>query len=69
MDKVVIDNTKISGTFDFGLTWTPDLRQTSESGGPSIFTAIREQYGLELKSSRGSVEVTVIDQIERPVDN
>jgi uncharacterized protein (TIGR03435 family) len=69
LDRVVIDDTKIPGTFDFRLTWTPDLEQTVDSSGPSIFTALREQYGLELKPRRGPVEVIVVDRIERPSGN
>jgi uncharacterized protein (TIGR03435 family) len=34
--------------------------------GPSIFTAVKEQLGLQLDSSRGQVEVVVIDHVERP---
>jgi uncharacterized protein (TIGR03435 family) len=34
--------------------------------GTSIFTAIREQLGLRLNSARGSVDVFVIDHVERP---
>jgi uncharacterized protein (TIGR03435 family) len=41
----------------------PDL------SGPSLVTALRERLGLELKPSKGSVEVLVIDHAEKPEEN
>jgi len=37
--------------------------------GPSLFTAIEEQLGLKLESSKGPEEVIVIDHIEQPSAN
>jgi uncharacterized protein (TIGR03435 family) len=37
-----------------------------DPNGPSIFTAVREQLGLKLESTRGRVDVLAIDHVEQP---
>jgi uncharacterized protein (TIGR03435 family) len=64
------------GAFDVDLKWNPDevtagnaTTTPSADTFPSIFTALQEQLGLKLESSRGPVEVLVIDRAERPSEN
>ena len=81
-DKTVIDNTGIQGTFDIELesavTGTrlaqfaiPGFNELQDCAAPvpSIFTAIQEQLGLKRESSKGPVEVLVIDSVSRPSEN
>lgn len=77
VQRVVIDRTGLTGRYDFDLTFTPDQipqgppppgvpAPTFDLNGPSIFTALQEQLGLKLESTRGPVEVLVIDSVSRP---
>lgn len=67
LGRVVVNEAGISGAFDFRLTWTPD--GSLDGTGPSIFTALQEQYGLRLESRKGPVEMIVVDHIERPTED
>jgi uncharacterized protein (TIGR03435 family) len=64
LDRIVLDRTGLAGGFDVDLRWTPE--QAADTSGPSLFTALQEQLGLKLESTRGPVEVLVIDRVEPP---
>ena len=81
LGRNVIDKTGLTGKYDINLEWTPEAAQLRSPGegpeasappdqsGPSIFTAVQEQLGLRLESTKGPVEVIVIDRIEKPSEN
>jgi uncharacterized protein (TIGR03435 family) len=76
----VVDMTNIQGTYDFSFKYGADsvsgagrkaeLAPTVEKGGaPSIFKAIREELGLELRSQKVRMDYLVIDSVEQPSEN
>jgi uncharacterized protein (TIGR03435 family) len=71
LGRAVINKTGLTGRFDFRLEYAPDRGDLSDNlgGGPSIFTALQEQLGLRLESTKGPVEILVIDSIARPSEN
>jgi uncharacterized protein (TIGR03435 family) len=79
----VVDQTGLgSARYNFVLKWTPDASQ-SQPGGmgagalpadnadapPDIFTAMQQQLGLKLESTKALEDVMVIDHVEKPSPN
>jgi uncharacterized protein (TIGR03435 family) len=81
LDRPVVDRTGLTGKYNFTLTWTPDDSQYFRTGmkpvqpgatadaPPNLFTAISQQMGMKLRSARVSVDVLVIDHVEKPSAN
>jgi uncharacterized protein (TIGR03435 family) len=73
VDRPVVNRTGLAGTFDFTLEWSPSRASiepvNSQDSGTTIFEALRDQLGLQLKSTTGPVEVLVIDHVEHPGPN
>jgi uncharacterized protein (TIGR03435 family) len=63
--RIVLNKTDLPGIYDFRLKWTPYTDEESE-GGASLFSAIQEQLGLALVSSKAPVNTLVVDSIEKP---
>lgn len=79
LNRTVIDKTGFVGEYDLHLTWAREeaeiggveagQKNTSESTAPSIFTALQEQLGLKLESTKGPVTTLVVDHAEPPSSN
>jgi uncharacterized protein (TIGR03435 family) len=83
LGRTVVDKTGLRGLYDVKLQWTPEGGAVPAPGpvgpvapdvpvdreGPTIFTAIQEQLGLNLESAKAPVEVLVIDSVQRPSEN
>jgi uncharacterized protein (TIGR03435 family) len=77
-DQLVVDQTHLTGRFDFALEFTPDQseyrgrfadRPLRNDSPPGFFTAIQEQLGLKMESAKVPIDVLVIDHFERPSEN
>lgn len=75
VNHTVIDKTWLSGNYDIQLKFAPEegtANSKVDNGAepaPSIFTALEEQLGLKLQSTKGPVDTLVIDHIEKPSEN
>jgi uncharacterized protein (TIGR03435 family) len=70
VQAIVVDRTDLTGNFDVDLTWSAGLpTDSSPSDTPSIFAALQDQLGLKLESTKGPVEVLVVDHAEQPRAN
>jgi uncharacterized protein (TIGR03435 family) len=74
--RVVVNKTGLSGAYRVTMNFDStavrrglDATASTPDGAPSVFTAIQEQLGLKLESSRALRETLVIDRLERPSEN
>jgi uncharacterized protein (TIGR03435 family) len=76
--RVVLDKTGLEGNYTISLKFAADDARSGlpntetvspPDAGPSVFTALKEQLGLELKSSKAAVDVLVIDHLDPPTEN
>ncbi|HTZ73574.1 MAG TPA: TIGR03435 family protein [Candidatus Aquilonibacter sp.] len=78
--RMVLDQTGLKANYDFDLQFAVDsgpggmplppgaLGSGSETA-PSLFSAVQEQLGLRLESTKAPVDTITIDQIEEPTAN
>jgi uncharacterized protein (TIGR03435 family) len=71
LDRPMVDQTGLTGHYDFQLKWTFDETKatTDGSAAPSLFTAIQEQMGLKLEPVKAATDVLVVDHVEQPSAN
>jgi uncharacterized protein (TIGR03435 family) len=80
VERPVQDRTGLTGTFYVDLQWRPEQGAPGPPDTPpnpavaglpdslptSVFTALQEQLGLKLESTKGSSDVLIIDHVEQP---
>jgi uncharacterized protein (TIGR03435 family) len=82
LETDVLNRTGLPGKYDLQLDWTPDSgpcrvaadsqsrsAAADPSGLPPFHTALQQQLGLRLESSKGPMEILIVDRVERPSGN
>jgi uncharacterized protein (TIGR03435 family) len=82
LQRTVVNRTGLAGIYDAKMTFAPEQlpgvplpppgapgAPPLDPNAPSIFTAVQEQLGLKLESSRGPVPLLVIDRAEMPIED
>ena len=64
--RIVQDRTGLSGLYDWEITYDPRPLPAPPSDSPPLLIALQEQLRLKLESTRGPVEVLVIDSAALP---
>jgi bla regulator protein blaR1 len=83
-NRPVTNLTKLEGFYDFDFRFTNEFGRggpppvsgpaaapnaITPGDEPALFTALQEQLGLKLNSQRATLDVLVIDSIDRPTEN
>jgi bla regulator protein BlaR1 len=78
LGRPVVDQTGLTGRFDFTIEWVPEpngppppsgAAAPADPSGPSFQEALHDQLGLKLEAARAPVRTLVIDKVERPSEN
>jgi uncharacterized protein (TIGR03435 family) len=77
VQTAIVDKTGLTGTWYWSMYFdasmlpgTPDSQRVdADPNLPAFSTALEEQLGLKLRSTRGPVDVLVIDHIEHPSED
>jgi len=69
LQRRVLDKTGLTGGFDFDLQFEGAAAGPGVDASSALVTALEDQLGLKLQSTRAPVDFVVIDAIERPAAN
>lgn len=80
VDRPVVDQTGLTGKYDFQITFLPDdtmfggkappfKPQDGAEQAPNFFSAIQQDAGLKLDAVKAPADVMVIDHVEKPSAN
>ena len=71
MPRPVVDQTGLSGPYDFTLNWIhdPSGDEAISDNIANFRNALKGQLGLELKTSHAPLNFLMVDHVERPSEN
>jgi uncharacterized protein (TIGR03435 family) len=77
LERTVVDQTGLSGKYDFSIEWAREPNEPpavgvdvqTESQGTTFLEAMEEQLGLKLTQTKAPLDVLVIDHVEMPSEN
>ena len=77
LGRPVVNETGLTGTFDFTLEWTPEPDHAAPPGAalstepeaPPFMGALNDQLGLKLKPGKASLPILIVDHVQRPSEN
>jgi uncharacterized protein (TIGR03435 family) len=76
LGRPVVDQTGLTGNYDFALEFTPkrgdgasDAAAPTEENEPNFLDAMKKQLGLKLEAQKQGVQVLVLDHVDRLSEN
>ncbi|HKE83577.1 MAG TPA: TIGR03435 family protein [Vicinamibacterales bacterium] len=70
VDRPIIDRTGLTGRYAIARNWSGrEPWAPVDPSDASVFTAVRERFGLRLDPANDPVDTLIIDHIERPTPN
>jgi len=74
VQRAVIDKTGLTGSYRIKLTFDVrasvlGLEASANADAPSLFTALQDQLGLKLESTKVMRDTVVVDHVERPTED
>jgi uncharacterized protein (TIGR03435 family) len=69
--RPVVDQTGLSGLYDFTLTWVhdPSGDDATSDNIANFREALKTQLGLELKPSHAPISILIVDHVDHPSEN
>jgi uncharacterized protein (TIGR03435 family) len=70
--RPVVDETGLTGLYDFHLTWVHDSANGDAGvvdNSASFRDALKQQLGLKLKNARAPIRFLIVDRVEKPSEN